>query len=102
LFERDNIKLADAYSKKVQVHRILPEVVGTGNVNIAVGGSNSVGITANYKPTQTFSINTSNPWVQFDQNDSRVISVRISSNTATDSWQMTSINWQITQVEDDR
>jgi len=102
LFERDNIKLTDAYSKKVQVHRILPEVVGTGNVNIAVGGSNSVGITANYKPTQTFTINTSNPWVQFDQNDSRVISVQISSNTATDSWQMTSINWQITQVEDDR
>ena len=102
LFERDNINFSQPYSNKVQVHRILPEVVGTGNVEITVGGANSVGQVPTYKPTETMTIDTNYPWVQIDQNDQRSVSVKIESNTNSTTWQTTAINWQISIIEDDR
>jgi hypothetical protein len=102
LFQRDNITFGQPYSYKVQVHRILPEVVGTGNVNITVGGSSSVGANITYKPTVEMEINTDYPWVQINQNDQRVVSVKIETNSAVDSFTMTAINWQNTLIEDDR
>ena len=47
-------------------------------------------------------IDTVNPWVQIDQNDSRVVTMQVSSNSAVNSWQMTAANWQITVVEESR
>ena len=102
LFQRDNISFGQPYSYKIQVHRILPEVVGTGNVNITVGGSSSVGSNITYKPTVEMIISTDYPWVQIDQNDSRVVSVRIETNSNVNSFTMTAINWQNTIIEDDR
>lgn len=102
LFERNNITFGQPYSQKVQVHRILPEVVGTGNVTLTVGGSDSVGANVAYKPSVTMNINTDSPWCQIDQNDSRVVSVKVTSTSSVNSWEMTAINWQVTVVEDSR
>ena len=102
LFERDNISFGQPYSNKVQVHRILPEVVGTGTVNITVGGADSVGANITYRPTVEMAIDTNNPWVQIDQNDQRVVSVKIETNSNVNSYTMTAINWQNTIIEDDR
>jgi hypothetical protein len=102
LFQRNNISYGQPYSASVQVHRVLPEVYGTGNVQITVGGADSVESTPTYKPTETMTINTSNPWVQIDQNEARVITLQVGDTSATDSWQMTAANWQITVVQDTR
>jgi hypothetical protein len=102
LFQRDNITFGQPYSNKVQVHRILPEVVGTGNVNVTVGGASSVGANITYKPTVEMAIDTDYPWVQINQNDQRVVSVKIETNSNVDSFTMTAINWQNTIIEDDR
>lgn len=101
IFRRDNIELAD-YSAKVQVHRILPEVTGTGNVTITVGGADSVGSTPTFKPNVTMPIDTTDPWVQIDQNDNRVVTFKFENNTTTDTFSLTAVNWQITKVEDSR
>lgn len=102
LFQRNNISFGQPYSAKVQVHRVLPKVTGTGNIDITIGGSDSVQTAPTYKPTETMTIDTDNPWVQIDQNDSRVVTIQVSSNSAVNTWQLTSLTWQITQVEDTR
>ena len=102
LFQRNNISFGQPYSASVQVHRVLPEVYGTGNIQITVGGADSVASTPVYKPTQTMDIVTNNPWVQINQNEARVTTVKVASNTATTSWQMTAANWQVTVVQDTR
>jgi hypothetical protein len=102
LFQRNNISFGQPYSASVQVHRVLPEVYGTGNIQITVGGADSVASAPVYKPTQTMDIVTDNPWVQINQNEARVTTVQVASNTATTSWQMTAANWQVTVVQDTR
>jgi hypothetical protein len=102
MFQRDNISFGQPYSASVQVHRVLPELYGTGNVQITVGGANSVGSNSSYKPTQTVAIQTENPWVQIDQNEARVNSIKITANSAVDSWQMSAANWQVTVVQETR
>lgn len=102
LFQRDNISFGQPYSNKVQVHRVLPEVTGTGNVTYAVGGAGSVGADITFKPNVVTAIDTDYPWAQIDQNDSRVVSIRVSTESVDDSWQLTAMNWQVTVVEDDR
>jgi hypothetical protein len=101
-FERNNISLADSYSKKVQIHRILPEITGTGTANITVGGADSVGAATVYKPTGTFTISTTSPWVQIDQNDVRTVSIKLQGNSQVGSWETTAINWQVSVIEDAR
>ena len=101
-FQRNNISYGQPYSASVLVHRVLPEVYGTGNINITVGGSDSVGQNPTYKPTQVMAIQTSNPWVQINQNEARVTSIQVGANTAVDTWQMTAANWQVTIVQDTR
>lgn len=101
-FRRDNINYGEAYSYNVQVHRVLPQVVGTGNIQVAIGGAQSTGQTPTFRPTVTMNIDTDYPWVQIDQNDSRVVSLIVSSNTATTTWQLTEADWQVSIIEDDR
>jgi hypothetical protein len=101
-FERNNISLADSYSKKVQIHRILPEITGSGTANITVGGADSVGAATVYKPTGTFTISTTSPWVQIDQNDVRTVSIKLQGNSSVGSWETTAINWQVSVIEDAR
>jgi hypothetical protein len=105
LFERNNITLQTPngpvpYSSKVYVHRLLPEIAGTGAVNISVGGSNSTAQPAVYGETEVVSIVTDNPWVTTQQNTVRTVSVKVESNDATDAWNLTALNWQATVTED--
>jgi len=102
LFERDNISFGQDYSASIQVHRVYPEVYGTGNISIAVGGANAVGNTAVYNSTQIVPIQTDNPWVQITQNEARITSVQFSGNSNVDTWQLSAANWQITKVQDTR
>jgi hypothetical protein len=102
LFQRNNISYGQPYSASVLVHRVLPEIYGTGNIDITIGGANSVDSAPVYKPTETVAIDTENPWVQIDQNEARVVTMQVSSNSAVDTWQMTAANWQVTVVQDTR
>lgn len=100
-FQRDCINFGQPYSNKVQVHRILPEVYGQGNIIITVGGADSVGANVEYSPNVTMSINTNDPWCQIDQNDHRVVTLKVESNDGN-HWQLPQINWQVTITEDTR
>jgi hypothetical protein len=105
LFERNNIVLQTAqgavpYSSKVYAHRLLPEIAGTGTIDITVGGANSTAQSPIYGPAATVSIVTDNPWVTTQQNNVRTLSVKVESNDATNAWNMTALNWQATVTED--
>jgi len=102
LFQRNNISFGQPYSASVQVHRVLPEVYGTGNITVTVGGSNSVAGNVTYKTPVEMPIVTENPWVQINQNEARVNTIKIQSNSAVNSWQMSAANWQVTVVQDTR
>lgn len=105
LFERTNLQMQTAegpipYSSKIYVHRLLPEISGSGNINLTVGGANSTAQTATYGQTGTTAIVTDTPWVTTQQNNFRTVAVKAASNDATDTWNLTAINWQATVVED--
>ena len=102
LFQRNNISFGQPYSASVQVHRVLPEVYGTGNILVTVGGANSVASAPVYKPTEEMAIVTENPWIQVDQNEARVTTVKFESNSAVDTWQLSAANWQVTVVQETR
>ena len=105
LFERNNVSLQTdkgpvPYSAKVYVHRVLPEIAGTGNIDITVGGANSTAQAAVYGQTGHTAVVTDSPWVTTQQNNVRTVSVKVESNDATDTWNLTALNWQATIVED--
>ena len=105
LFERNNVVLQTEkgpvpYSCKTYIHRALPEIAGTGNVNITLGGANSTAQTPVYGQTGVVSIVTDNPWVTTQQQSVRTVSIKVQSNDATDTWNLTAMNWQATVVED--
>lgn len=102
LFQRNNISYGQPYSASVLVHRMLPEVYGTGNVDITIGGANSVDSAPTFKPIETMVIDTNDPWVQIDQNEYRVITMKVGTTSSTDSWQLSAANWQVTVVQDTR
>jgi hypothetical protein len=104
-FERTNISLQTEsgpvpYSSKVYIHRILPEIAGTGKINITVGGANSTAQTAVYGQTGVTSIDTDTPWVTTQQNTFRTVAVKFGSNDATDTWKVSALNLQATVTED--
>lgn len=101
-FERDNISFGQDYSASIQVHRVYPEIYGTGNISITVGGADSVANAAVYNTTVNMPIETNNPWVQINQNEARITSIKVGANTSVNTWQMTAANWQITKVQDTR
>jgi len=47
-------------------------------------------------------IDTNDPWVQIDQNEYRVITMKVGTTSSTDSWQLSAANWQVTVVQDTR
>ena len=105
LFERTNMSLSTdkgpvPYSSKVYIHRMLPEVSGTGTINITVGGANSTAQTPTYGQTGTVDIVTDTPWVTTQQNNVRTVAVKIESNDAVNTWNVTALNFQATLVED--
>jgi hypothetical protein len=105
LFERNNLVLQSdkgpvPYSSKVYVHRVLPEVAGTGFIDITVGGANSTQQDPTYGQIGHVTIDTDNPWVTTQQNSVRTVSIKVESNDATDAWNLTALNWQATIVED--
>jgi hypothetical protein len=105
LFERNNLLMQTEngtvpFSSKVYVHRLMPEISGSGSINITVGGANSTAQSPTYGQTGTTQIDTNTPWVTTQQNAVRTVSVKIESNDATDTWNTTAMNWQATIVED--
>jgi hypothetical protein len=105
LFERNNMVLQGSqgpvpYSSKIYIHRVLPEIAGTGTIDITLGGANSTAQPTTYGQTGRVSIITDNPWVTTQQNNVRTVSVKVESNDATDAWNLTALNWQATVVED--
>ena len=112
-FRRDNILLHQDYSNKVMVHRLLPQAVNldvngvqvipsTGTVTITLKGAQSVGAEPLNATSATVSLGGTSPWAQFNQNAFRVNTIEIANTSTTDIWMCTSINWQVTVVEDDR
>jgi len=79
---------------------LLPEISGSGTINITTGGSNSTAQAPTYGQTGKVAVVTDNPWVTTQQNNVRTVSVKVESNDATDTWNLTAINWQATVVED--
>jgi hypothetical protein len=106
LFERNNMAMQTSegpvpFSSKVYVHRLLPEISGSGAINITVGGSDSTAKASTYGQTGITQIDTNTPWVTTQQNAVRMVSIKVESNDNTDAWNLTAINWQTTIVEDD-
>jgi hypothetical protein len=104
-FERTNISLQTAngpvpYSSKVYIHRLLPEIAGTGAINITVGGANSTAQATTYGQTGVTNIDTDTPWVPTQQNTFRTVAVKFGSNDATDTWKMSALNMQASVTED--
>jgi hypothetical protein len=104
-FERTNISLQTEngpvpYSSKVYVHRILPEIAGTGKIDITVGGANSTAQAAIYGQTGITNIDTDTPWVTTQQNTFRTVAVKFGSNDATNTWKVSALNLQATVTED--
>jgi len=104
-FERTNMSLQTAngpvpYSAKVYIHRILPEIAGSGAINITVGGANSTAQTPTYGQTGVTNIDTDTPWVTTQQNTVRTVAVKFGSNDATDTWKVSALNLQATVTED--
>ena len=107
LFERNNMTFQDEkgfpvpYSSSVYVHRVLPEVTGTGGtLDITIGTANSAGQTPIYGERATVSVITDTPWVTTQQNKGRTTSIKVQSNDATNSWNLTALNFQTDIVED--
>ena len=88
------------YSAYVYVHRTLPEVSGTGKLNVTIGGSNATGQNPSYGQTGVMDISTDYPWTTTEQQASRTISIKFGSNDATDTWNVTAMNYQATVTED--
>lgn len=106
LFERNNLYFQDEkgspipYSSSVYVHRVLPEMSGTGYLDVTVGSANSTAQSATYGQKATVAIVTDTPWVTTQQNKGRTVSIKIESNNSTDAWNITALNWQTDIVED--
>ena len=105
LFERTNMVLQTQngpvpYSSKVYIHRVLPEIAGSGIINITVGSSNSTAQAPTYGQVGIVNVITDTPWVTTQQNSGRTNSVKVESNNATDAWNLTALNWQASIVED--
>jgi hypothetical protein len=104
-FERTNISLQTSngpvpYSSKVYIHRILPEMAGTGKIDLTVGGANSTQQTPTYGQTGSVIIDTDNPWVTTQQNSVRTVAIKFGSNDATNTWKISALNLQATVTED--
>lgn len=105
LFERTNLTMQTEkgpvpFSSKVYAHRLLPEISGSGSIDITVGGANSTAQATVYGQTATTEIDTNTPWVTTQQNNFRTVAVKVASNDATNTWNLTALNWQTTIVED--
>ena len=104
-FRRDNITFTPdiPYSNEVMIHRIFPEIVGTGgNISIAIGGAPSTGAEPTFQPTLTIPIDTDQPWVSIDQNTYRCVSLIVSNTSDEYSFSITAIDWQIDIVSEAR
>lgn len=104
-FERTNMSLQTEngpvpFSSKVYAHRALPEISGSGKISITMGGANSTAQTPTYAQTGITDIDTNTPWVTTQQNAFRTLAIKVTSNDATDTWNLTAMNLQATVTED--
>jgi hypothetical protein len=100
---RDNLSFGEPYSNQILVHRVLPEVTGTGNIAVTVGGASSIGQNATLINTVQMPIQGDDPWIQVNQNHNRVTTVIFgTSSDGNNDWELTAANWQIAITEDSR
>ena len=105
LFERKNASMQTEegpvpFSSKVYIHRVLPEISGSGSIDITIGGANATGQEPTYGETETVDIVTDYPWVNPQQTSFRTTAVKVESNDSTDTWHLPALNWQATVTED--
>ena len=111
LFERDNLTLLDdqgspiTYPHRLYVHRLFPEISTTTPQNspyitITLGGANSTAQTPVFGDPTFVQIVTDSPWVTTTQNDVRTVALKIGSNDATNTWNLTAMTFLSTIVED--
>ena len=123
VFHRSNIKLLKDYSGKLMIHRVLPELNNLGadafaeddelpinpetshnkgNVTVIIEGATSVGSAPSIITPVTNSVDTTDPWYQFNQNSFRVNNIEITNSSNNSIWMCSAITFQFTQTEDDR
>lgn len=111
LFERDNLTLLDGegnpvpFTHRVYVHMLFPEISTTTASNnpvisITVGGANSTAQAPVFGDPEQVAIVTDNPWVITTQNDVRTVALKIATNDAINTWNMTALTALSTIVED--
>jgi hypothetical protein len=93
------------YPHKVYVHQLFPEIATTTPANnptitITLGGANSTAQTPIYGDPETVQIVTDNPWVVTTQNDVRTVALKVGSNDATNTWNLTAMTLLSNVVED--
>jgi hypothetical protein len=69
---------------------------------VSIGGTDSVGAATTFTPSTTMAINTTQPWVQANQNAYRVYALKLNNTSSTNTWQATAVSWQFIPTEDDR
>ena len=105
LFERKNASMQTEegpvpFSSKVYIHRVLPEISGSGSIDITIGGANATGQEPTYGQTETVDIVTDYPWVNPQQTSFRTTAIKVESNDSTNTWHLPALNWQATVTED--
>lgn len=101
-FRRDNIGIGPGYSYQNLIHRIWPEISGTGNIQVQISSQDSAGGASTPLSPQTMSVTSDSPWVQMPQNAVRLHNIAISSTDSTDQWNLTALNWQYQTTQDQR
>lgn len=103
LFEKRNIIFPDiGYTGKLQFDRIYPELIGTGSVNLNIGGVQNVSQTPFYGNNLAMSLTTNTPYVQAGQTTVRALAFKVSSNDVTDTWSLSALTIYSGQVERDK
>lgn len=124
-FVRDSLRIVPDYTTWAMIHRVLPEAVNLGanenyqdsalpdsdelpiipspgNITISVSGSNSMGEQPVVITSASVALNTTNPWIQVNQNSYRVNRLRLSNTSDSNIWMCNAVSFQWIPTEDDR
>lgn len=124
-FIRDSLRIVPDYTTWAMIHRVLPEAVNLGadenlldstvpdadelpiipspgSITIEIAGSNSMGQTPTVITALPVALDTTNPWVQINQNTWRVNRLKISNTSDSTIWMCNAVSFQWVATEDDR
>ena len=124
-YQRDSLRIVPDYTTWAMIHRVLPEAVNLGadenlldstipdadelpiipspgSVTIEIAGSNSMGETPTVITAAALDLDTTNPWIQINQNTYRINRLKISNTSSTNIWMCNAVSFQYIPTEDDR